>query len=1357
MTTETPRKPLLKRAWSRRWVRRLTYLLAGGAAVATLTSWALQRPGVDRWIVARLDAYLRAETGLSFQAESLEVHPFQGRVVLHHLALGGDLFQASRLEVEVELQSLLGTPHFRHILLERPSLDLDAGRLAALHLREHPPSKKPARFRIDRIEIQHGQALVDEPAWGLDHAAFTFEVDGRGRLTNQVWLDVSVPTLSLGRGPDRAQGDLSLKFRATNRGIDTANLQAHLGTSALAVLGSFEVPTRVVKAEVKGSVELLDVLRRLPKATPGALSGLVEIAGKVQGPVLTPTWNLAVEGRRLEAKGSPLKPGSLHVAATGSPGRLHLEKLAWESGDGQLTGEGTWTRQGGTSLELVVEGVSLAAGAAYARTDLFKGLTARFRGSASMPSPPWAVPDLEKVKVTGSGQFLKEGVRVGAVEFSVADARMTASSLDLQVGNAGFRGSASATLLKHGLGSIEAEGDVRTDTAEVASSLKAWDVTDLDMSGPVLANATFHWDRASGVQLDGHAQVDGPRWHGAHADRVTADVKLTGDDIRITNIELKKAEGYGTGDIWISWAPGPADAEGIDMCFSAFRLPIAEGLKAADQGDLPITGTGSGWARLHGPLGAIVLDAQAVAEAATVYGMTVPAASTSFSMDINTLRLRATDVRVADTLDHLEGTRGPLDLRGSMDLDAKGMTWTAVLEGAVDTSVLGLQGPLVQGDLACRLEGPLTAPLGPFQAPEGTVTLKQGRAALEDQALEGLEARLSFKEGRLEAQAGLAGAAVPALTFQALQVGSARLAGELQVHLGPDSADTAAASARLSQGFLKDLNLDYHGTGDWTAQGLHWKGELQNLLGTFAGFQLTQARPGTFKGDLSGMDLALELEGRTLAVQGKPSPHSTTMHISGWFPFSANGAMDLGLEGSAELANLKAIVDHLVDPGQYSLMADLKPAGSATFNLRLGGNPLVPTLDGRLDLTGGRIEARTYPQSIENVDFTAFFHGQDITIPQDAPLHGTLAQGALTAWGGITWGYRGLTNYDINATMDGFQLRDLPEGLEIQGSFSGALHGNDQDGGLLKGTLKAKSLLYQADINITDVILAGAFGNSGLMIMDPSDPLARIELDLDLQLARPWELDTNLLKLQGRPLGVFKINGSLAHPGLKGRMELLAGGRLTNVLPAGDLVLERGFVEFPDPSVFNPIISITGRVDVDPYLVTLAVSGTFDHLVGTPSSTPALRPDEIFAILMDPSAVNKVGGSMGAPSQSSVNTGFLNQGAGLLSSLMLANGTEALRKTLGLDRVNFAILGGPNLSLTLEKSVPFLGHRFPFIGNYKVEGTQTTLSGSTEWRFGGFVLQVGVKQISGLSQIPGDTTVQGIQPSGEIRYTWTPK
>jgi hypothetical protein len=626
-----------------------------------------------------------------------------------------------------------------------------------------------------------------------------------------------------------------------------------------------------------------------------------------------------------------------------------------------------------------------------------------------------------------------------------------------------------------------------------------------------------------------------------------------------------------------------------------------------------------------------------------------------------------------------------------------------------------------------------------------------------------------FRGGSLELQLGLTGKVQRLLVLDAEQQGPKQIAGSMEVELGPLSADTKLLASRFTQGFLKDAQFRFHAQGGWGPQGLDWQGQMDHFNGWFEGFRLVQPGPGHFQGDTSGVSLAMDLEGVVAnpqetgpaapvpgpAVPGsrrpRPRPPATSMKLSGRVPFSMGAPLALELVGSSDLSHLKTILDRVLQPGQYSLLADMRPGGNASFDLNLGGTIAETTLDGTLTLKNGRASVHSYPLSIDNLDFTAQFKGRDIFIPQTAPLRGTLAQGALTAWGKLTWRLGGISLYDLHTSLEDFQLRDLPDGFELQGSLDANLKGSDQDGGKLSGSIWAKRTLYRTEINLSDLILANALGpGSALSSLDPSDPLAKIDLDLEVHLAEPWELDTNLLKLQGRPRGPFWIRGNLTQPGLKGRMELMPGGRLTNLFPAGDIVLERGTVEFSDPTMFNPNIDVQGQIDIPPYLVTLNITGTLDALQARPFSSPSLRQDEIFAILIDPAAVTTVGGAPGSSTQAAMNVGLAGTSTGLITSLALADLQEQLRKTLKLDRVSVALragIGAPETSITLGKSVNLFGYRTPLVFTHDKAGEVTTISGQFEWRFGDFVLRLGASQ----------STADSLAPSGEIRHSWSPR
>jgi len=1378
---EQPAPVLRSGIWSRRWFRRVTYLIASGAVLAGIGAWVVTRPEMDRWLIGKLDELTRRETGLAVQAERLEVHPFQGRLILHRLTLGGDLLQAGLLEVDLEWASLRHTPHIRRILLQDPILNLDQARLAQIRLKPHPESAKTPRFQLDRLEIRNGQAHVREAAWGLPRGDCRFEVMGKGWTSNQLRVEARLPEIALGQGREAFQGDLALTANLTDRRLELEHGQLRLGDNRVTLKGAYRYRDRFLNLGANGHLDLpqLQRLASLAKPAQPTATGLLDFQAQVDGPLDRPAWNGTFQGTRLQVKGVPLRPGNLLAVAQGGPAEIRLDKLAWNSADGRLAASGTWSARTGYLLKASASAIPLAPVAGYTRAGFLKDVTASFVGEAKLPAglpkAPWTLPDLGRLSVHGTGEFLQAGQRIGGLTADLEHNRFQVPAVDLQLPELVIHAKASGTLGRRGVDEALAEASVATGAEDVAGMLLAWDIgmTDdagkraaLDMAGATQVAATVGWTPGGGLQLKGQIAVDAPRWHGARADRLKADVAIDRDELRVSNIDLDKGTGKGAGELWLTWAAVARGQDQIDMTYRAIGLPVQEGLKAADL-DLPLDGTGTGWVRLHGPFDRILMEGHAMAEQAEVFGMHVPAVSADFFMDIDGDRLRTTDVRIADSVAHLgtgsEAPSGTLALLGSMDMDVKRNTWDVALKGAVDSRVLGFKGPDFQAQVESRLEGPFTAPLGPLQMPTGSIEVTQGRVAQSGQTLEGLEGSATFAGGNLKARLGLAGKPLRLLTVDARQGGPDRMSGTLDLELGPESADTAELAARITQDFLKDAHFRFHAQGDWSPKGLSWHGQMERFNGQFEGFYLVQSRPGRFSGDTTGMDMSMELQGRTALTpeQGPPAAPArpgrgkalaaTDISLSGRIPFLPGGAMALKLAGSSNLANLKTILDRVVQPGQYSLLADLHPEGSAQFDLHLGGTLQDTTMDGSLSLKGGRAVVHSYPLSLENLDFTAQFKGRDILIPRTAPLRATLAQGALTAWGQLTWHLGGISAYDLHTTLEDFQLRDLPDGFELQGSLDASLKGSDQNGGRLSGSIWAKRTLYRTEINLTDLILANALGPAAhLATLDPSDPLSRIDLDLELHLAEPWELDTNLLKLQGRPHGPFWIRGNLVQPGLKGRMELLPGGRLTNLFPAGDIVIERGTVDFADPTFFNPNFDVQGQIDIPPYLVTLTISGTMDALQARPFSTPSLRQDEIFAILIDPAAVTLVGGAPGSSTQTAMNTGLASTSTGLLTSLALANFQEQLRKALSLDRVSVALrtgVGAPETSITLGKSINLFGYHTPLVFTHDKAGEVTTISGEVEWRFGNFVFRLGASQ----------STADSLAPSGEIRHSWSPR
>jgi len=859
--------------------------------------------------------------------------------------------------------------------------------------------------------------------------------------------------------------------------------------------------------------------------------------------------------------------------------------------------------------------------------------------------------------------------------------------------------------------------------------------------------------------LDGAIEVGAPRWHGARADNLQAKVEIRGSDLWVKDIAISKDEGRGGGDLWLTWARTAPGQPQMDMCITAFKLPVAEGraagdLKDAEGNDLPLTGWGSGWVRLQGPFDRITMAGTAQVESGEAYGIIIPAASSDFSMDLETRILKLSDVRIAERPDLLGRVdmppEGALALNGQADMDFRRWTWWVELGGRLDSQLLSLPGPRIQSQVDARLLGPITHPFGAMDLPEGRVALSRGRIFFGDQSVEGLEGALSLERGRLEGRLGIEGMSRPFLDVQVQQEGL-DLAGNLNLLISPESARTESMAQSLTEDLLEDLSLSATAKGRWkNGRDLTWSGSLDRLAAQFGAFELHQIRPSALQGNALGalVDIALEGGGR-----GPINAMAAQVRLWGTVPFLKSTPMALQAKGEADLDHLKSILDRVMEVDEYSLLSELRVQGTSRFDLLAHGTYAEPQLDGTLSLSKGRMNLRGY-QGVEDLQAEVLLKNRTLAIPEDKPLHGTLAHGELLASGAMTWRLGGLDAYALKASLSNFQLRDVPDGLDLQGSLQATLEGTE-DSGLLKGQLQADRLSYHAEVKLADLILRSALSDSGIAGLDLDDPLDRIRLDLDLDMRTPWSFDTNLMKLEGHTAGPFQILGTLGHPVPKGTMLFQPGGRVTNIFPAGDMVVDRGSLVFTESRPMDPLINLQGSVSSIPgYTVNLDIRGTLSNLAIVPSSTPSLRQDEIVAILINPGNVANVGtvGASSGATQGAITSGLAGASSGLLvSNLLFTPLQEQLRRTLGLDRVNVAVrttsLGTTETEFTMGKSLNLLGQRSALVGSHKKSGELSITSGQVEWRFGGYILQLGFSKAGS----------SGVNPSGEIRHTWSPK
>ncbi|GLH72178.1 hypothetical protein GETHLI_06800 [Geothrix limicola] len=1366
-----PTKDAVKRLWGRRWVRRVSYALVAGGTLFNVLPWIASRPAVLRWTVRQLDAIVRDETGLPLAIGHIELRPAGGSLVLQDIQLGGDLLTIKRAEVHADLWSLLSPTHHLYLIrLEHPHLRLTEAGLAAIKLKEHPPRKGPLpQFRLDYFSLTGGEIDVPEPVRGIPALHYQFDVKATGLGPNHVRVDLTGAHLSV-KGPggwEKGRLDLNGEVSEPSASIQEAYLR--LGESQARLNGRIETGTPPsagrIDARLKGVLDLAQVSRwvsRWSGTQRPPLTGDLDFTGTLQGPLTQPKWTFAADGQDLRPAAGVFLPGNLDVKGSGGLDRVHLDHLRWASSQGELEAQGNWSRHAPVQATLQGKNLDLEAVGRALRVPELKGVRGAIQAQVKGPEAIETAGHLDHWQASLQATLSQRGLEAGGLEATLERGRATLKRLNLDLEALKVNGTGWATLDARGLTQLDAEGSAEVGADQVAEALRAWKVVDLDMEGQTRAQAKVRWSRKAGLELDGSAEVDHPRWHGAHADSVLAKtVEIRGSDLWIKDIDLVKETGRGGGDIWLTWARTAPGQPQMDMCFTAFKLPAAEGLRAADLKDesgkdLPITGIGSGWVRLWGPYDHILMTGSAQVESGETYGIKIPAASSDFWMDLDTLRMRLSDTRIAEGPDRLgQGDRSPegsLALTGRADMDFKHWTWWVDLEGRLDSQLLALPGPHIQSQVQARLLGPITKAFGDLELPEGRVSLSRGRIFFGERSVEGLEGRAQLERGRLEGQLGFEGMTRPLLELRARQEGQ-DLAGEASLNVSPESAHTDVLAQGLSDDLLEDLRLSAKAKGRWKHGGeLAWTGSLDDLAAQFGAFELHQVGPSNLRGTAQGVAVDLSLEGGGRGPASQQTSQAAQLHLSGSLPFTSSVPLSLRTQGSADLAHMKSILDRVMEVDDYSLLSELSVHGTSRFDLLMHGTYFDPLLDGTLSLEKGQMSLRGY-QGAEDIQASVILKDRTLAVSEENPVRGTLAHGDLKASGAATWRLGGLEAYALKATLSNFQLRDVPDGLDLQGSLQATLNGTEESG-VLKGKLRADRLSYQSEVKLADLILRSALSDSGgLTGLDLDDPLERIRLDLDLDLRTPWSFDTNLLKLEGRTEGPFQVLGTLGHPVPKGTMIFQPGGRVTNIFPAGDMVVDRGSLAFSESRPLDPAINLQGSVSSIPgYTVNLDIRGTLSNLTIVPTSIPSLRQDEIVAILINPGNVANVGtaGASSGATQGAITSGLASAGSGLITTLAFAPFQEQLRRTLGLDRVNVAVrtttLGSTETEVTMGKSVNLLGQRSAFVMSHKKSGELSITSGQIEWRFGNVILQLGASKGSG-----------GLDPSGEIRHTWSPK
>jgi hypothetical protein len=664
--------------------------------------------------------------------------------------------------------------------------------------------------------------------------------------------------------------------------------------------------------------------------------------------------------------------------------------------------------------------------------------------------------------------------------------------------------------------------------------------------------------------------------------------------------------------------------------------------------------------------------------------------------------------------------------------------------------------PRMSAWIDCTFDGPIATDFGSIWFPEGHLAMSRGEIAIDgDRKVEGLAGELSIRG------AGIEGAlcfednqenADPLLTLGIDRKG----VGTAKIMLSKGNARTSEIANSLTYGAFDEIGLVMAVEAVLKGDSSEWKADIDSFEGKVMGLEILKEGPCSISGGFEGgehgslnMDISLKSSISGSGTEEIPS----NLVIKGILPIKSGQSADLLLQGRVDLLRAKDTLARIFRENPEEFLAGFQPMGTGDINIRLLGPYDELGLEGNLTIKRGIMEpSGGFPYAIEDLDIDLAFDKRRIDVKN---IGGKVLRGTLKASGYAEWGRAGIESYSLKTNLDGFHYDFFPQGFRMGGSLNARLQNAQGGGGEIKGDLTASYMEYTAEISLANMIWDNSIKSIySVQAIDYNDPLDSISLDLDVDLLQPWAINTNLMKVKGKnkPSEKIKIRNTLASPGLQGGMELVPGGRITNIVPAGDIIIESGAIDFIDPTAFNPELNIQGQIDVTPFRVNLNLQGPVDNPNWAMTSTPSLRRDEIISLMLNPAAAQTVGNSAysGHAFVSSLSsTGLAGATSGLLSTMALTSVVEQVRRTLKFDRVSVAYRtgfgGNAETDIIIGKNIEIMDWPLSLAGSYKSSSDIVMLGGQMEMRFGNLVIHLGANGSRAL----------GVSPSGEIRYSWT--
>ena len=1210
--TESGATPRRRGLW-----RYLLIVLSAGLVLLGALAWFSTTASFQAWVRSRLIAELERVTGGRVELNSFHTIPFRFQVEVRDLTIHGKegagevpYAHIDRLTAEIKLISVLGAEFgFHSVVMERPIIHIIISPDGSTNQPQpQVRSDKSAveqllTLSIGRLQVQRGEFLIN-------NRKVPFEFDGSdvaAALGYSFLHRRYEGDLSIGKLDTRYQDfrpvawTVKTHFLLGSNSLEVSHMMAETGRSNLEVSGRWE---DFRKPAVDGSYKVFADVAEVAAVLhwPEARRGTVQVSGAGKWSAMQFSSTGKFSAKDLDWRNSQLavKGASVDTDFSIDPRKLTISRIEAQLLGGGVSGQAevtNWLTPSSSAKVPGRKGDELRGSVSLQLKDISIGGIAMALASTARP--------LDRLRLTGSADGTLESRWTGSwrnAETEIAadvraPARVPPGQLGLNAHTRAvyrrandeleireFSASTPATQVR-AQGTLSSRAAMRvfvhtTNLAEWQPELIALGYREpipVTLQGAASFEGTATGKLAA-IQFAGklesqhfdflipatrHTPQKEVRW-----DSLVADVQLSPDGFAAHNGSLR----HGDATVNFDVIAGLQDREfsgnsPISARLNMQNVQIAEILDIAGS-KYAATGTANLFAQVSGTRNSPHVTGWVQANQAQVHGQFIPRFEAKLELLGNDLSL--TNIRM--TYDD-----APVTGSAKYNFASHAFHLTADGKGFDLATFPQLQSGRLQvdGKLDVRAEGD-----GTLETPTLNAVLHFRDLAFDHEV-----------SGDYTLNAATHGSDMH-LTGRS-QFKNAELSIDGDVHLQEDwPADVTLHFNHLDVDSLLRSYAKGRVTGHSAAAGdLHLTGPLRrprdlqltgSLSDLFADVEHIEIRNnGAIR--FAVMHDVLQIEQFRLVGQG------TDLSLTGSVQMEDGHSLRLRAEGNASLQLIE------------SFNPDFTTAGTVAVNVDVGGTIAAPSLQGRLQISGGSIAYSDLPSSLSDLNGSLVFDQNRLQIETLTAKVG----GGTVSFGGYASAYNRVLNFDV--TLAGREVR-----LRYPPGVSSMTNADLR----FAGTASASTLT--GDATITKLAVTPGFDFGGYVAssaqsaaLPQTNPLLnRIRLDLHIVTLPELQMQTAALRLSGD--ADLHLRGTAAKPVLLGRADVIEGQIYFN---GQKYRMERGEVAFTNPVTTTPVLDLQAATHVREYDITVNLNGEFDKLNLTYHSEPPLPSSDIISLL----------------------------------------------------------------------------------------------------------------------------------------------